>query len=117
MDETAWVSLRSCAQSEGAGLWVHTPHSSTHTKFYGAGSSDWVRSGVEGAEAWLEDRIHSGCALLHHKKGKGLQADHHRKQQEAHLSLERCQLPTPMLPDNSQAPSGHSQTQRRPMVQ
>ena len=49
----------------------------------------------EGAEAWLADRVHSGCALLHHKKGKGLQVDHHRKRQEAHQSLKPCQLAHP----------------------
>lgn len=54
-------------------------------------------SSARGAEAWLEDRVHSGCALLHHKKGKGLQVDQHRKRQEAHLSLKPCQLAHPHI--------------------
>lgn len=71
--------------------WDHNPHPAPQLS--------------EGAEAWLEDRVHSGCALLH-KKGKGLQVDQHRKWQEAHLSLKPCQLAHPHIPYNSQAPSG-----------
>lgn len=70
----------------------------------------------EGAEAWLESRVHSRLRPPAQRRGKRLQVDQHRKRQEA-LSLKPCPAqPTPHVTLQQPSPQWAGRTQGLPAL-